>query len=371
MTTSSGRHDQATKESLRTTLRDLMALHGAPGFEQSLVQYFQKRVGALADQVDVDRYGNVTATKRGRHEHPRLMISAHLDEIGLIVKAVEPSGFLRFDRLGGAADALLMSRRVMVNGHFGIVGAKPGHLQSPEEQARPASAVDMYIDVGVSSAEEVAAMGIRVGDPVTLIGELGEFSNSDRVCGKAMDDRVGVAIILEMLEQLRDVTPHGTLLVVGTVLEQVGHRGGAMAAFRLEPDYAIAVDGLSAGDTPDSSPTRDIAIRMGQGPVVLLAASTRPFRGAIAHPAMKRYLLGAAESDGVPVQLATHLFRGSTEASTIHMTRGGVPTISVGVPRRYSYSPNETVDLNDVARAVQLLTRVVRDMHTHVDLGFL
>ncbi|MCI0547754.1 MAG: M20/M25/M40 family metallo-hydrolase [Candidatus Rokubacteria bacterium] len=363
-------NDHARKESLRTTLRDLMALHGAPGFEQSPVQYFQKRVAALADQVEVDRYGNVTATRRGRHERPRLMLSAHLDEIGLIVKAVEPSGFLRFDRLGGAADALLMSRRVMVNGHFGIVGAKPGHLQSPEEQARPASAADMYIDVGVGSAEEVARMGIRVGDPVTLIGELGEFTGGDRVCGKAMDDRVGVAILLQVLEELRDTAPHGTLLVVGTVLEQVGHRGAAMAAYRLEPDYAVAVDGLSAGDTPDSSPTRDIAIRMGQGPVVILAASTRPFRGSIAHPAMKRYVLAAAESDGVPVQLATHLFRGSTEASTIHLSRGGIPTISVGVPRRYSYSPNETVDLNDVAQAVQLLIRFVRDMPAHVDLGF-
>src|SRR5262245_65490579 len=128
------------KDGLRTTLRDLVALHGVSGFEQPLVAYFAKRVTGLADQVDVDRYGNVTALKRGGHDRPRLMLSAHLDEIGFIVKGIEPTGFLRFDRLGGTADALLLSRRVSVNGHFGLIGSKAGHLQSGAQQARPGSA---------------------------------------------------------------------------------------------------------------------------------------------------------------------------------------------------------------------------------------
>ena len=151
----------AIKDALRETLRDLVALHGVSGFEQSLVQYFRQRVTGLADAVDVDRYGNVTATRRGRQDRPVLMISAHLDEIGFIVKGIEPDGFLRFDRLGGTADAFLPSRRVSVNGHFGVIGAKPGHLQSPEELARPATVADMYIDVGAPSAGAVAALGRR------------------------------------------------------------------------------------------------------------------------------------------------------------------------------------------------------------------
>jgi len=160
------------KKGLRASLRELVALHGVSGFEQPLVAYFRERVAGLADQVEVDRYGNVTALKRGRHDRPRLMLSAHLDEIGFIVKGVEPSGFLRFDRLGGTADALLLSRRVWVNGHFGLIGSKAGHLQSGAEQARAVSATDLYIDVGAASAAEVADLGIRVGDPVTFIGEL-------------------------------------------------------------------------------------------------------------------------------------------------------------------------------------------------------
>jgi len=361
----------ATKDGLRATLRDLCALHGAPGFEQAPVAYFQKRASAIAEGVEIDRYGNVTAVRRGRHEHPRLMISAHLDEIGFIVKGIEPDGFLRFDRLGGTADALVLCRRVSVNGHFGVVGAKPGHLQSAEEQARRPDVFDMYVDVGASSADEVARMGIRVGDPVTFVGELADFSTGDRVCGKAMDDRLGVAVLLQMLTELQSTTPFGTVHAVGTVLEQVGLRGAMMAAYRLEPDYAIAIDGLSSGDTPDSSPTQDIALRMGAGPVVLLAASTGAFRGSIAHPAMKRYLLQAAERASIPVQLATHIWRGSTEAASIHLVREGIPTISVGVPRRYSYSANEVVDLNDAARAVRLLAHFVTEMEEHIDLGFL
>jgi putative aminopeptidase len=362
---------QSTKDGIRESLRDLVALHGAPGFEQSPAAYFQKRVEGLADTVEMDRYGNVTAVKRGRHEHPRLMISAHLDEIGFIVKGIESSGFLRFDRLGGTSDALLLARRVSVNGHFGVSGAKPGHLQSEAEQGRRADVYDMYIDVGAGSAEDVARMGIRVGDPVTFIGELAEFSGGDRVCGKAMDDRLGVAMLLQMMTELESVTPFGTVNAVGTVLEQVGLRGAIMAAYRIEPDYAIAIDGLSCGDTPESSPTQDIALRMGHGAVVLLAASTGAFRGSIAHPAMKRHLLHAAEHDQIPYQLATHVWRGSTEAASIHLVRDGIPTISVGVPRRYSYSPNEVIDLNDAAHAVKLLVRFVKQMEQHLDLGFL
>ena len=259
---------------------------------------------------------------------------------------------------------------VWVNGHFGLIGSKAGHLQSGPEQARAVSATDLYIDVGAASAAEVAELGIRVGDPVTFIGELAEFSGGDRVCGKAMDDRMGVAILLQVLAELRGVTPHGTVQAVGTVLEEVGLRGAIMAAYRLQPDYAIAIDGLSAGDTPDSSPTQDIAVVMGRGPVVLLAASTGAFRGSIAHPAMKRHLLAAASAAEIPVQLATHLGRGSTEAASIHLVREGIPTISIGVPRRYSYSPNEMVDLNDAATAVRLLVRFVADMDRHGDLGF-
>ena len=365
--------NERIKEGLRRTLRDLSRLYGISGFEQAVVRYTRERFAPLADEIETDRYGNVTAVKHGREPRPRLMVSAHMDEIGFIVKGIEPQGFLRFDRIGGAGDALLGCRQVDVNGHFGLIGSISGHLGSAARLGQVTPLAELYIDVGAASAEAVAAMGIAVGDPVSFVGELAEFSGGDRVCAKGMDDRAGLAILIEALTELKGETPFGALRAVATVLEQVGHRGAAMAAWRIEPDYAIAIDGVPAGDTPDLSSTKDIPAAMGKGAVILLATSTGDVnvRGNISHPAMKRHLLAAAKSAKAPVQFATTINRGSTEAGLIHLSRGGVPAISVGVPRRYSYSPHEMIDLGDAAAAVNLIAEFVREMESHADLGFL
>ncbi|MGH7070114.1 MAG: M42 family metallopeptidase [Acetobacteraceae bacterium] len=367
----SGEDRSERKAALKQTLQDLLALHGVSGFEQSVARYVAERFRALVEDVHVDGYGNVIARKQGAQPRPLLMLSAHMDEIGFIVKAIEPNGFLRFDRIGGAGDALLSCRRVDVNGQQGLIGSISGHLGSPDRLASVTPMADLYIDVGASSADEVAAMKIRVGDPISFLGELAELAAGDRVCGKGMDDRAGVAILIEALTALRNETPFGPVVAVGTVLEQVGHRGAAMVAARVKPDYAIAIDGVPAGDTPDLSVTRDIPVAMGQGPVALVATSTGALniRGSIAHPAMKRHLLAAAGE--IRVQLATTINKGSTEAGLIHLSNGGIPTISLGIPRRYSYSPHEMIDLNDALSAIDLLVRFVRGMHQHSDLGFL
>jgi putative aminopeptidase len=360
-----------TKAALKKTLRDLTALHGISGFEQAVVRYTRDRIKPVVDEVEIDRYGNVTGTRRGKCEHPVLMISAHMDEIGFIVKGIEPTGYLRFDRVGGAGDAVLGCRKVEVNGRFGLVGSISGHLGSAEMLARVTPIAELYIDVGASSAAEVAALGIRIGDPISFIGELAEFTGGDRVCGKGMDDRAGLAILIQAMVELKDETPFGCVQAVATVLEQVGHRGAAMAAYRNKPDYAIAIDGLPAGDTPDFKAT-DVSVEMGKGAVVLLANSTgaQYTRGSFAHPAIKRLLLQAATEEHIPVQLAATVNRGSTEAGLIHVSRGGIPTISVGIPRRYSYSPHEMIDLSDAVAAVNLMKSFVRRMQHHQDLSF-
>jgi putative aminopeptidase FrvX len=365
--------DDQIKEGLRKTLRDLSGLHGVSGFEQAVVRYTRERFSALVKQVDTDSYGNVTATKQGRQQAPVLMISAHMDEIGFIVKGIEPNGFLRFDRIGGAGDAVLGCRKVDVNGCFGLIGSVSGHLGSSAQLGQVTPISELYIDVGASSAKEIAAMGIGIGDPVSFIGELVEFTGGNRVCAKGMDDRAGLAILIQVLIELKDEIPFGSVRAVATVLEQIGHRGAAMAAYRIKPDYAIAIDGVPAGDTPDLSVTKDIPATMGNGAVVLLATSTGELnvRGNISHPAMKRLLLAAASNREVPVQFATTINRGSTEAGLIHISRGGIPAISVGVPRRYSYSPHEMIDLRDAAAAVNLIVQFILEMESHTDLGFL
>jgi putative aminopeptidase len=356
-----------TKGSLRNTLKTLVSLSGVSGFEQEVVGYVRDRLQASADEVKVDQYGNVIATRRGREKAPKLMFSAHMDEIGFIVKSIQPDGYLRFDRIGGAGDGLLSCREVRVSGHPGLIGSKSGHHGSPEELMRVTPIDDLYVDVGASSASEVAAMGISVGDPISFVGHLQSFANPDRVSGKAMDDRVGVAILIQVLDELRDVELFGSFCAVATVLEQIGFRGATMVTATVRPDYAVTIDGVPSADTPDLSLTRDIPVKLGEGPVVLVAGSTRNNKniGSIAHPAMKHHLLAAADAEAIQVQLASLLDRGSPESATVHIANGGIPTINVGVPRRYSYSPHEVVDLNDVAKAVKLLVRFAKDMEKH------
>ncbi|KRQ96844.1 M42 family metallopeptidase [Bradyrhizobium valentinum] len=365
--------NERIKEGLRQTLHDLSTLHGVSGFEQAVVRYTRQRFEPLVKRVETDSYGNVTAVKSSRHEAPVLMISAHMDEIGFIVKSIEPNGFLRFDRIGGAGEAVLPCRKVDVSGHFGLIGSISGHLASASRLGQITPISELYIDVGASTADEVGKMGINVGDPISFFGELAAFTARDRVCGKGMDDRAGLAILIQVLNELKDEIPFGSVRAVATVLEQVGLRGAAMAAYRIKPNYAIALDGVAAADTPDLSTTKDMPVIMGKGPVVLLASSIGQdvaVRGNIAHPAMRRHLLAAATNGQVPVQFATLMRRGTTEAALVHMSRDGVPAITVGVPRRYSYSPHEMIDLGDAAAAVNLIVRFIREMETHSDLAF-
>lgn len=363
----------STKEALRETLKHLVSLPGVSGFEQEVVAYVRKRFQACAEDVTVDQYGNVIAKRAGRQKEPLLMFSAHMDEIGFIVKSIQPDGYLRLDRVGGAGDGLLSCREVRISGHVGLIGSKSGHHGSPEELMRVTPLSDLYVDVGVSSAQEVTQMGIHIGDPVSFVGDLQSFTSSDRVFGKAMDDRAGLAILIQVVEELKDTKLFGSFCAVATVLEQIGFRGAAMAVDKVRPNYAVTIDGVPAADTPDLSLTRDIPVKLGAGPVVLVAGSTRNNKnlGSIAHPAMKRHLLAVAESEAIEVQLASLLDRGSPESAAIHIANGGIPTINVGIPRRYSYSPHESIDLNDAAKAVKLLTRFAADMEKHQNLEFL
>jgi len=355
----------AVKAALKQLLREMAGRHAVAGFERAMVTYVRDQLAPHADEVAVDRYGNVTAVRRGRADGPRLMLAAHLDEVGLIVKGIEPSGFLRVDPLGGFPPAMFANRRVRVGPHFGVVGQRSGHLQSAEQQQRVVPFRELYVDVGADSAAEVAALGIRIGDPVAIPGELAEFANPDRVAMKAADDRTGCATLIQLFRELAGRELAGTLYGVGTVLEEVGLRGAQMAAYRLRPDYAVALDGQPAADTPDSSLAQDAAVALGRGPTILLAASTGHFRGSLAHPAIKHYLIQAAEHEGVPYQLCTNIGGGSTDAASIHLVGEGIPTGTVGVPRRYSYSANEVVDLNDLVNGVRLLRRFVEAMGEH------
>lgn len=354
------------KESLYALLDDLTALDGAPGHEQPVVAYLRDALTPLADAVEVDAMGNLYAIKRGAAPGPRLMISAHSDEIGGLVRSVDPHGFMRLSTLGAVSPALLVGRRVRVRGRLGVIGVKSVHLQSPEERRTVLPSEDLYIDVGANSAAQVAAMGIRIGDPWVYHSPLERLGEGDRVTGKAIDNRIGCAVLVQLLRELQREPLVGTLCAVACVQEEIRMRGAQVAAYRLQPDYAVVVDTFMAGDTPDVDYYRELPACIGQGPVLLVANSAH-----IGHPAVNRYLEQAAARAGVALQRCTVTSEAAaTDAGAIHLSRQGVPTAGLSLARRYSHSPVCTLDLNDAVGAVRVLRQFVADMPGHGDLSF-
>ena len=320
------------KEQLKEMLAELTIIPGISGQEMLVVKELRDRFEKVSDHVEVDGFGNIFAVKRGKPGGPSLMIAAHSDEIGAMVKSIEKSGYIRLEKVGGTLDPLLLGRKVRVNAHLGVVGVKAGHLQSPEERTKVVSSNNLYIDVGAGSDQEVKEMGIKIGDPIVYVSELESMSNPDRVVGKAVDDRIGCAVLLKLFERLADTELEGDLYAVITVQEEVGLRGARVATYKLNPDYAIALDTIPSGDTPDIDTNKELPIRIGHGPVFPLLAGGGA-RGNIMHPGFKNFLIDVAEEAGVPYQLAT-FSGGTTDISAIHLEREGILSGAVTMPLR-------------------------------------
>lgn len=357
-----------TKDQLKSLLGELAGISGVSGHEQLIVARLRDLFADHADRLEIDPFGNIFAHVNRQVDGPTLMISAHSDEIGMMVKSIEPGGMIRFERVGGVVETLLIGRHVTIRGQRGVVGVKSGHLQSPEERGRAPKMRELYIDMGFDSAEEVEGLGIRVGDPVSYDEPMEELANPDRVSGKALDNRVACAILVLLAERLHDADLGCNLCLVVTVQEEVGLRGARMATYRLNPDAAIVVDTAPAGGTPDVDVHRDLRMRIGAGPVVALA-SQGGSSGYLIAPAMLRLLRAAASDSGVGVQESL-FYGGNSDAAGVYLTRAGVPTGVINIARRYSHSPVEMLDINDAVGAVDLLEAAARQFSPETDLSF-
>lgn len=358
------------KERLISLLRELTALNAPSGFEAPVVVKMRELLSPLADEITVDRMGNLYAVKKGDRPGPTLMITAHSDEIGAIVKSVEPSGFIRFDKIGGTVDALLVGRMVRINGHLGVVGVKAGHLMSDKERSEVKKHTELYIDVGANSADEVAAMGIACGDPISYESELKFFHNSDRFAGKSVDDRIGCVVLVKLFEELQGVSFAGTIVAAVTVQEEVGLRGARVAAHHVNPDFAIALDTMPCGDTPDVNFHRELPVGIGRGPAFqLMSGGGGKPNGLLLNPVVKRLLVETAQKAGLPYQVTTFT-GGNTDASAMHLVGDGIPSGVVAIPRRYSHSPVEMADINDAVAATKLLKALTLRLGEGIDWSF-
>lgn len=354
--------------SLLQRLTDLAAIDAVAGHEHPLVRHLHDALAGVCDEVEVDAVGNLYAVRHGEREGPSVMIAAHTDEIGLLVKAVEPDGFVRFETIGGVIASSLPARLVRVRGHLGVVGVKAGHYQTPAERTSAPAVADMYVDVGAASAASVAAMGIEVGDPIAFVSEVRAFGHdAPLVVGKAIDDRLGCAVLAQLLED--GPPPAGRLIAAFTSQEEVGLKGAGVAGRRWQPDLALALDTMPSGDTPDMQRTRDLDVAIGAGPVVQVAAGAGG-RGFLVHQGVRRYLRRLAETKGVPLQEAVFA-GGNNDAAAIAWSGLGVPAASLCLPRRYAHSPVEVADLRDAEAALALLRGVVASMDALPAFGFL
>lgn len=347
-------------ETIRELLRELTEIDAISGDERPMVRHLAARLKGKVDEVTGDTAGNLFAVVRGPKPGPTVLVAAHMDEIGMMVKSVEKGGFLRFEKVGGVIDSLLPARVVRVKGITGVVGVKAGHYQSEQERTQGKKHNEMYIDIGCQSDAEVAALGIRIGDPITFVSPLVELGgNPNLVAGKAVDNRLGVAVLLNLL--LSGARPAaGTLVAAFTVQEEVGLKGAGAAAERWRPDLAIALDTMPSGDTPEMSYYKDLNIAIGQGPAIQVMGGAGG-RGNLLHPVVREFLVATAGEEGLPVQLCTFT-GGNNDSASMAWAAGGIAAGSITLPRRYSHSPVEVADLRDGVVAQHLLAGIMERM---------
>ncbi len=338
---------------IKSLLEKLSNAHGISGWEGSIQQIVKDEIASFVDEIRVDSLGNLIATRKG--ERPSIMIEAHADEIGLMVKQVDEKGFIGFIRIGGWFDQTLLNQRVVIHTRsgpvIGVIGSKPPHVMREEDRKKVVEARDMFIDVGCGSQKEVEDLGIRAGTPISIDRTFTSLKG-DKVTGKAFDNRAGLIVMIEALKRTKTKS---TIYAVATVQEEVGLKGARVSAFDLNPDIAIAADVTIPGDHPGIE-RKDAPIEMGKGPVVVVADASG--RGIIATPSVIEWLVGTAKEFDIPVQLEAS-DGGTTDATAIYLTRSGIPTGVICVATRYIHSPVEVLSLSDIDKAADLMARAL------------
>jgi putative aminopeptidase FrvX len=342
------------KMTLVEVLETLSNACGVTGREEEIAVLMKKFLKPCVDEVKEDKLGNVIGIREGKKNAPRIMLAAHMDEIGLLVKTITKEGFLYFGKIGGIDDRILLAQKVIVHTEkgslHGIIGSRPPHIQKPEERQKVIGYDELFIDVGARSQEDAKKMGVKIGDTVSFDIKFARIGKNV-VIGKALDDRVGCAIIIETLKRLKNT--ECSLYAVGTVQEEAGSRGAATSAFGICPDIGIALDVTVAGDTPGVKET-EAPIKMGKGPALTVADA-----GMIVPAKILRLLVDAAEQNKIPYQLEM-LMGGSTDAARILLARECVPICVISVPTRYIHSPTSMLDHEDVENSVKLLVAVIQ-----------
>lgn len=352
---------------LLDALRRLSQAPGPSGHEGRAGRALAEMLEPLVDRVATDRVGSVVAFKRANARKPsgrKVLLAAHLDEIGLMVTEIESGGYLRFTQIGGFDPRVLLGQEVLVHPGSnpnlelpGVIGAKPPHYQSPSEKEAVIPMADLYIDLGLS--ERKTRSLVAVGDAVTLCGRLAEL-HGGRVSAKAMDDRACLAGLIRALALLGAMRFSWDIYAVATAQEEagLGFLGAASSAFRIRPDLAIVLD-VAHADMPLAPEHKTFSL--GKGPVIAI--------GPNIHPAISERLIQTSRRLEIPFQIEPLAGNSGTDAADIQVAGSGIPTGLVGVPVRYMHTPVETASLADIDRLSRLLASFICDLGS-IDLSW-
>lgn len=321
-------------------LENLTQINSPSGNEAKIREYIRSVIETSCDEVYTDAMGNLIAHKSGKGK--KIMLAAHMDEIGIIVTDIDDKGFIRFAAVGGIYTRYIVNMRVQFqNGTVGVIGAQEKAFEDKPELDK------LHIDIGANNKEE-AEKYVRVGDSAAFLGNI--VFREDTVVSKAIDNRVGCAVLIDTLYNIKD--SENDLYFVFTVQEEVGLRGAKTASFAIEPDIAIAVDVTDTGDTPDAPA---MAVSLGKGTAIKVMD-----RSIMCDVDVRVKMIETAKKYNIPYQLEI-MTDGGTDAGAIHLTRAGVKTGGISVPVRYVHSPSETASIKDIAASSKLLQKLVTE----------
>jgi len=337
-------------------IRELALAHGPSGFEGDIRDLIAKHLEGEAE-FSQDYLGSLICKKQGVQSAPRIMLPGHMDEIGFMVNSITKNGYLKFVPLGGWWDQVMLAQKVIVKTRLGdlegIVGSTPPHLMSAKDREKIVEKKDMFIDIGAKDKEEAEnALGVALGDPIVPSGGFSVMNGTGRIMSKALDNRLGCALFIDVIKSLRDLLHPNTVYGVGTVQEEVGLRGAVTAAHIVEPDICLTLDVAIATDTPGLE-KEDSEVRLGSGPVLTLADAS-----LIGSRSLRYFVIETAKQANIPLQFNT-MMGGGTDGGAVHKFGPGVPAVVVSIPTRYIHSHYSIFDYQDYESTLQLLLALV------------
>ncbi|NMB07992.1 MAG: M42 family metallopeptidase [Tissierellia bacterium] len=316
------------------------------GYEYRINDTIMYAFKKYTDETIIDDLGNIISLKKSKANvsNMKIMLAAHMDEIGLMVKYIEDNGFIRFTNIGGIDPRTILGQEVIVHGKkdlFGVIGSKPPHLQEASELNKAIKIEDMIIDLGYSK-EQLEGI-VDIGDVITIRRELKSLQDS-RIVGKSLDDKAGIVAMFECAKELEKINHEADIYFVSTVQEEVGVRGAFTSTYRINPDIGIAID-VGFGFTPELPKYE--TLDMGKGPGITM--------GGNIHPGLREHLVNIAKDYNIPFQYEIAPGPTGTDGRAMQITREGIPTLCLSIPLRYMHTSVEVVDMTDIKNTGKLL----------------